>query len=343
MNILFVHPNNDYTGSTKVLADVIKEKYYNDNCIALSLCFNDGFLSDIQQLEICKIFYPLIKGKSIPVFSSFISLIDRIAKFVKEAKQSDIIYINTIKPYYAAVIAQMMHKKIIWHIHEKYTTGSVTKIVYEYIQSHTDAHFIFVSKYVQNQYVISKNSTREIRYNRLPEDFTKTIEIRPLEKRERTNLLVAAGLSKFKGVYNFVELARSLPDYNFHLVLSCSEEEKEGFVKSTRPPGNVKIWSRQNDMHPFYYEADVIMNMTIPSLCVETFGMTILEGMAYGLPAIVPNVGGPIELVHNGVEGYTIDVTDFKELSDAIVKITSDKTTYEKFSVAALKRSQDFS
>ena len=65
--------------------------------------------------------------------------------------------------------------------------------------------------------------------------------------------------------------------------------------------------------------------------------------MAYGLPAIVPNVGGPIELVHNGVEGYTIDVTDFKELSDAIVKITSDKTTYEKFSVAALKRSQDFS
>ncbi len=342
MNILFVHPNNDYTGSTKVLADVIKEDYINDNSIALSLYFNDGFLSDIQQLKIHKIFFPLIKGKGIPILSSLISLIDRMAKFVKDARHSDIIYINTIKPYYAAVLAQMMHKKIIWHIHEKYTTGSVTKIVYEYIQSHTDAHFIFVSKYVQDQYVISKKSTREIRYNRLPEDFTKTIEIRPFEKRKRTNLLMAAGLSKVKGVYNFVELARSLPDYNFHLVLSCSEEEKEGFVKSVRPPGNVKIWSRQNDMHPFYYEADVIMNMTIPSLCVETFGMTILEGMAYGLPAIVPNVGGPLEIVQNGIEGYSIDVCDFNVLKDTIYKITIDEITYMTLSKAALKRSYEF-
>jgi len=30
---------------------------------------------------------------------------------------------------------------------------------------------------------------------------------------------------------------------------------------------------------------------------VETFGLTILEGMTYKLPAIVPPVGGVIELV----------------------------------------------
>lgn len=342
MNILFVHPNNDFTGSTKVLSDVIKEKYVNESISVLTISFNDGFLSGIRQLKIISINFPLYKGRKIPFISSLVSLIDRILKFVICARQADVIYINTIKPYYAAVLAKVMQKEIIWHVHEKYTTSSITQRFLEYIQSHTDAHFIFVSKYVQNQYVISKKSTKEIRYNKLPDDFTETIEIRPFEKRERTNLLMAAGLSKVKGVFIFIELARLLPNYNFHLVLSCSEKEKDDFVKSVRPPGNVKIWSKQNDMHPFYYNADVIMNLTIPSLCVETFGMTILEGMAYGLPAIVPNVGGPLEIVQNGIEGYSIDVCDFNVLKDTIYKITTDESTYMRLSKAALKRSFEF-
>lgn len=342
MNILFVHPNNDYTGSTKVLADVIKEDYINDNSIALSLYFNDGFLSDIQQLKIHKIFFPLIKGKGIPILSSLISLIDRMAKFVKDARHSDIIYINTIKPYYAAILARMMRKKIIWHIHEKYTTGSITQKIYEYIQSHTDAHFIFVSKYVQDQYVISKKSTSEIKYNKLSKDFIDKVIVRPPKERSKKNMLMAASLSKAKGIYNYIKLARMLPQYFFHLVLSCSEDEKDSFVQVVSPPVNCIIWSRQKDMHNRYSEADVIMNMTIPAMCVETFGMTILEGMAYGLPAIVPNVGGPLELVHNGVEGFAIDVCNYEEIIKAIVKITSDSSIYEDFSKAALKKSYEF-
>ena len=49
-------------------------------------------------------------------------------------------------------------------------------------------------------------------------------------------------------------------------------------------------------------------------MCVETFGMTILEAMPYGIPAIVPNVGGPLELVQHGYNGYCVDVRNLEEL-----------------------------
>ena len=239
-------------------------------------------------------------------------------------------------------MAKLCGKKIVWHIHEKYTSRSLSQKIFEFVQSHTDAHFVFVSRYVREQYIISSKSTFEIRYNKLSKSFLKDIKIRPIKERSRTNLLMASGLTKAKGIYNFVDLARHLPDYNFHLVLSCTEKEKNDFINSVNPSSNCVIWSRQKSMHQSYYKADVIMNMSIPALSIETFGMTILEGMAYGLPAIVPNIGGPLEILHNGVEGYAIDVCDFNDLKEAILGITSDESTYENFSEAALKRSYEF-
>lgn len=62
--------------------------------------------------------------------------------------------------------------------------------------------------------------------------------------------------------------------------------------------------------HPFYQEASIILNLSDVNLWVETFGLTILEGMAYQLPAIVPPVGGVIELVEENKNGFLIDSKD---------------------------------
>ena len=52
--------------------------------------------------------------------------------------------------------------------------------------------------------------------------------------------------------------------------------------------------------------------------------MTILEAMPYGIPSIVPNVGGPLELVTDDYNGYCVDVTDIRQISNAIVKSLDD-------------------
>ena len=63
--------------------------------------------------------------------------------------------------------------------------------------------------------------------------------------------------------------------------------------------------------------------------------MTILEAMPYGIPAVVPNVGGPLELIENGYNGYSVDVRDTESLVYHI-KLALDKDNYERLVVNTL-------
>lgn len=87
----------------------------------------------------------------------------------------------------------------------------------------------------------------------------------------------------------------------------------------------------------------MIVNLSIPSQIIETFGLTILEGMSYGLPCIVPPVGGVTELVCEGVNGYKVDSRETEELVNKIKLILEDDEKYKKMSNEAIKISKNFS
>lgn len=86
---------------------------------------------------------------------------------------------------------------------------------------------------------------------------------------------------------------------------------------------------------------DLMLNMSISSLWIETFGMTLLEAMAYGIPSIVPNVGGVIELIEDGYNGYCVDVTNV-ELVVSKVRTALEEENYERLYERALKRFEKF-
>jgi len=55
----------------------------------------------------------------------------------------------------------------------------------------------------------------------------------------------------------------------------------------------------------------------------ETFGQTIQEAHAAGLPVVAPNAGGPIDLVQHGVDGFLVD-TD-ADLLAAVLRLMDDR------------------
>ena len=133
-----------------------------------------------------------------------------------------------------------------------------------------------------------------------------------------------ASLTRAKGVWSFLEVAKVLPQYYFNLILSAETDEICRFFGNDIP-NNVKLYPTQSDIHPFLEKTDLILNLSIPFWGVETFGMTILEAMPYGIPAIAPNVGGPTELIENGYNGYCVDVTNVKEIVKAINNVLDAK------------------
>ncbi len=64
----------------------------------------------------------------------------------------------------------------------------------------------------------------------------------------------------------------------------------------------------------------------------ETFGLTLIESAASGLPVVATKSGGPRDIIANCENGIAINVSDPKNISDAIKKIIADKNLWKKYS-----------
>ena len=96
-------------------------------------------------------------------------------------------------------------------------------------------------------------------------------------------------------------------------------------------------------MARFYAEASAVLNLSRVDLWVETFGLTLLEAMWFGVPVIVPPVGGPAELVSDGVQGFLVDSRDGPLLRERLLRLADDEALCRAMSEAGRRRAGEFS
>ena len=70
-----------------------------------------------------------------------------------------------------------------------------------------------------------------------------------------------------------------------------------------------------------YASADIFV---FPST-TDTFGNVVIEAQASGLPVIVSDLGGPKELVEDGVNGLVTKAHDAKDVARAITLLVGDQ------------------
>lgn len=75
----------------------------------------------------------------------------------------------------------------------------------------------------------------------------------------------------------------------------------------------------------------------------EGFSNAILEYLACGLPVVCSDVGGNQEVIENGLNGYRFATSNYKMLSDSILKILSFQNQKHGFSEANKERIKKFS
>jgi sucrose synthase len=74
---------------------------------------------------------------------------------------------------------------------------------------------------------------------------------------------------------------------------------------------------------------------------METFGLTVIEAMACGLPVVVTCFGGPAEIVISGQSGVVHDPNDYAGFAGAIEGIVTDDDVWERYSKAGIRRVQE--
>ena len=70
----------------------------------------------------------------------------------------------------------------------------------------------------------------------------------------------------------------------------------------------------------------------------ETFGQTVQEAHASGLPVIAPRAGGPIDLVSQGVDGYLFEPNDDRDLRRSVERLVVDPEQRARMGEAGRRR-----
>jgi L-malate glycosyltransferase len=341
MRIVAIHLLNDYSGSPKVLMQLLKCWTKKNLQTMLYTCGGrEGFLSNIPKVETHNYWYQFAENKIIRLFFLLTSQFILGTKLIFKLKKTDIVYINTVLPFGAALAGKIRGCKVIYHIHETSIKPQLLKKALFFIVKITASEVVYVSHFLANQENLRLRKT--ILYNVLEDDFQKKANQHFRSTKSSKIVLMICSLKDYKGVKEFVSLAKMNQKFTFKLVVNASQKEIENYFKNDYLPTNLITYPTQTDTHQFYKEASLILNLSDPKKWIETFGLTILEGMAYGLPAIVPPVGGVTELVENHKNGYCIDSKEIDLISKKINHLFSNPDVYLHMSLESLERSTFF-
>ncbi|WNJ19308.1 glycosyltransferase family 4 protein [Pontibacter sp. G13] len=343
MKVVVTHLYNNYTGSPLVLSQTLRA--LSDARIETDLYTSDGpgFLDDAPCTRHFLHWYRWSPNKYLRLINFTLSQIALFFRLLKYRNEEVVFFANTILPASTGWAAKWMGKRVIYHIHETtFQPPAFTAMLTGTIQRTAD-HLIFVSRYLQDYHEFPRIPQNVI-FNALSADFVRKAQSAPQESYDGPlRVLMICSLKKAKGIFEYLELARRVPEAQFTLVISQTQSQIDRFLGAELIPANVKLYPAQTDVHPFYQFADCLVSLSHPIEWPETFGMTIVEGMQYGLPAIVPPVGAPVEIVRPGIDGFHADMRHLEEVELCLRSWIEDPASRKEMGQQARLRAGDFS
>lgn len=335
--IFAFHLLNDRSGSPKVLSQIINGWVKSGREVALYTSLHqDGFLSQLPGVRYYSGWYRFRANPWLRLLFFTLSQLLLVLKMFREIKKNDLLYINTVLPFGAAILGKMKGARVIYHVHESTIQPVVLRWFLLKMVAWTASDIINVSTSVRQSHGITSVPNHLI-YNAIDEAFMAARL--PKEKAEQpSNVLMICSLKAYKGIFEYVQLAIDQPQYQFKLVLNAQSHEVATFFQNRTLPANLTLYPSQKNLHPFFQWADLVVNLSRPDGWVETFGLTIIEGMAYGLPALVPEVGGILEVIEEGLTGYSVDSRNRERLNAMLHQALQPTSHYNIMSQAAAAR-----
>lgn len=341
MRIFAFHLLNDLSGSPRVLSQVLKglvEK--NEQVTLVTSTKQDGFLTGIKGVEYIENRYVFRRNSILRMIQLIYSQLYTFFILFNKVQKNDIIYINTVLPFGGAILGKWKKCKVIYHIHETSMKPLWFKKLLFWILKKTTLEVVYVSNFLASEEKLNIKST--VVYNALDERF---FDLSAIVQKDRKipKVLMICSLKPYKGIFEFLALAKLNLNYEFELVLNANQEQIVQFFMETEISKNVTIYPSQKDVTTFYQNASILMNLSRPDEWVETFGLTVIESMAFGIPSIVPPVGGPAELVIDGKNGFKVSCYQLELLHKRLNQLVLDKELYSEMQTNCLIKSRTFS
>ena len=187
--------------------------------------------------------------------------------------------------------------------------------------------FVALSDFQKNKLV--ENGFDASRIAVIPNSLFSTVKIEPDEEK-RDFIGFAGRLTPEKGIFDFIELARLMPDYEFR-----AAGKQTAILENVDIPHNLKFegFLDSFQLRNFYRHTKIIV---FPSRWYEGFPMTLLEAFSSKTPVITYNLSVMPEIVEDEKEGFVVEIGDIQKISEKINRLFSDYQLWKEFSENAL-------
>jgi len=185
------------------------------------------------------------------------------------------------------------------------------------------------------------NDTLHVVYNGVVLDEFKKITV---SKNRGFRIVCVSRLVKTKRQETLLKAVQKLSDTSVKLVLVGGGDDESYYRRRVQEMG----LSKQVTITGFLKtKQEVIQEMKRASVLVhpssvEGFGITVVEGMAAGLPVIVSDIAPLREVVGDGAYGLVFSLDDASDLAEKIRMLREDRTLYTKMKKQSMKRKKDF-
>ena len=174
----------------------------------------------------------------------------------------------------------------------------------------------------------------------------KKPEVKVFEQRKNTIIFVGR-LHKVKGIAKairiFQAVSKEIQDARMNIVGSGPEEQRlKAMVAEMNMEDKVEFsgWSSSEELSTIRDNAKVSIMMSRS----EGLSNTALESCACGLPQIVNKVGGLVEVVEHGLNGYLVDKdASIEDVADYVIRLMKDGDLWNQLSEGALSKADQFS
>jgi len=151
------------------------------------------------------------------------------------------------------------------------------------------------------------------------------------------NVAIIGQIAKWKGQDIFIKAAKQLhskfPKARFLIigdVLFDKVEDKvykSHLIELANDCKYIEFLGHRNDVQELIKGMDLIVHASTRE---EPFGRVIIEGMAAKKPVIASCIGGPVEIIENGINGILYKPGDIDALQISIEKVLTDRVLYKE-------------
>ena len=136
-------------------------------------------------------------------------------------------------------------------------------------------------------------------------------------KEDKPTLLYSGRLGKEKNLYLLINIYNRLKaqELDFRLIFAGDGPEKAMLEEMSNNERDIIFTGRleREELKAVYHLSDLFV---FPS-DTDTFGMSVLEAQSLGLPSIVSKLGGPKEIIKDGVTGYSYSSDSVEEWTNS--------------------------